>query len=310
MSNREEQPVDFRTVQGALNADGLGNLLSGLLGTLPNTTYSTSISVVDLTGVAARKVGMYCGVLILLLAFFPKASAAILSIPTPVVGSYLLVLILLLFMHGIRMVARDGLTYEKGFIVGMGFWLGTGFQQKAIFSDVIPDWLAPILSNGMTSGTLVTVILVTLLGLRRSHRKTVETHLTEAALPEVTDLIGRASAKHPEWPKPAVTKLQLAAEEVLLALIEMRQQTVDSPNDKLHMEIVTGGDGVELNIGVAPLHDDIKDLIDASQSVKPLSMSKLPFQILGELVEDLQHYHYFGLDYISLKISCTDSADD
>ncbi len=107
-----------------------------------------------------------------------------------------------------------------------------------------------------------------------------------------------------------MNKLQLAAEEVLLALIEMRQQTVDSPNDKLHVEIVTGSEGVEISIGVAPLHDDIKDLIDASQSVKPLSMSKLPFQVLGELAEDLQHYHYFGLDYISLKISCTDSADD
>ena len=59
ISNRDKVPVDFRVVQGALNADGLGNLLSGLLGTLPNTTYSTSISVVDLTGVAARKVGLF-----------------------------------------------------------------------------------------------------------------------------------------------------------------------------------------------------------------------------------------------------------
>jgi NCS2 family nucleobase:cation symporter-2/xanthine permease XanP len=309
ISNRQEQPVDFRTVQGALNADGLGNLLSGLLGTLPNTTYSTSISVVDMTGVAARKVGLFCGVLILLLAFFPKVSAAILSIPTPVVGAYLLVLILLLFMHGIRMVARDGLSYEKGFVVGMGFWLGTGFQQKAIFNDVIPDWLAPILGNGMTSGTLVTVILVALLGLRRSRRRSVETHLNEAAIPQVRDLIGQASASNPEWPKPTVEKLHLAAEEVLLALIEMREQTADSPTDKLHMEIVTSGDMVELSVGVAPLHHEIKDLIDASKSSKPMSMSKLPFQILGDVVEDLQHYHYFGLDYIALTIRCTDRQE-
>jgi NCS2 family nucleobase:cation symporter-2/xanthine permease XanP len=306
ISNRDKVPVDFRVVQGALNADGLGNLLSGLLGTLPNTTYSTSISVVDLTGVAARKVGLFCGALILLLAFFPKASAAILAIPTPVVGSYLLVLILLLFMHGIRMVARDGLTYEKGFIVGMGFWLGAGFQQKAIFPDVIPEWLAPILGNGMTSGTVVTVILVALLGLRRSHRKSVETHLTEAAMPEVRELIGHAHARNPDWSPPVAERLQLAAEEVVLALIEMRENTTESATDKLHMEIVTGGETVELSVGVAPLHDDIKDLIDASMSSKPMSMSKLPFQILGELVEDLQHYRYFGLDYISLTIRCSD----
>jgi NCS2 family nucleobase:cation symporter-2/xanthine permease XanP len=308
MSNRDERPVDYRTVQGALNADGLGNLLSGLLGTLPNTTYSTSISVVDLTGVAARKVGFFCGVLILVLAFFPKVSAAILSIPTPVVGAYILVLILLLFMHGVRMVARDGLSYEKGFVVGMGFWLGMGFQHKAIFADRIPDWLAPILGNGMTSGTLVTLILVALLGLRRSHRKSVETHLTEAAMPQVEDLIGQAWSKNPNWPASAVEKLQLAGKEVLLALMEMRDRASETPTDKLHMEIVTSGETVELSVGVAPLHDDIKDLIDASQSSKPMGMSKLPFQILGELVEDLQHYRYFGLDYISMTIRCDDSG--
>ena len=44
VSRREPRATDFRVVQGALNADGVGNLLSGLAGTLPNTTYSSSIS--------------------------------------------------------------------------------------------------------------------------------------------------------------------------------------------------------------------------------------------------------------------------
>ena len=37
-----------------MSADGVGNLLSGLMGTVPNTTYSTSVSVTALTGVGAR----------------------------------------------------------------------------------------------------------------------------------------------------------------------------------------------------------------------------------------------------------------
>ena len=44
VSRREHHATDFRVVQGALNADGVGNLLSGLTGTLPNTAYSSSIS--------------------------------------------------------------------------------------------------------------------------------------------------------------------------------------------------------------------------------------------------------------------------
>ena len=53
VSRRRHRATDFRVVQGALNADGTGNLLSGLAGTLPNTTYSSSISLAEVTGIAA-----------------------------------------------------------------------------------------------------------------------------------------------------------------------------------------------------------------------------------------------------------------
>ena len=58
VSRRRPQATDFRVVQGCLNADGLGNFLSGVAGTLPYTTYSTSISLAEVTGVAARRVGV------------------------------------------------------------------------------------------------------------------------------------------------------------------------------------------------------------------------------------------------------------
>ena len=37
-SHRTAAPVDFKVVQRGLNADGVGNLLSGLAATVPNTT--------------------------------------------------------------------------------------------------------------------------------------------------------------------------------------------------------------------------------------------------------------------------------
>ena len=58
VSRRRPRTTDFRVIQGALNADGLGNVLSGLAGTAPNTTYSSSIPLIALTGVAARRVGV------------------------------------------------------------------------------------------------------------------------------------------------------------------------------------------------------------------------------------------------------------
>jgi NCS2 family nucleobase:cation symporter-2/xanthine permease XanP len=106
VSRRGNAPVDFKAVQGAVNADGLGNLLAGLAGTLPNTTYATSISVADLTRVAARRVGIYGGIIILCVAMFPKVSALLRAVPDPVAGAYVLVLIVLLFGQG-RALLRE-----------------------------------------------------------------------------------------------------------------------------------------------------------------------------------------------------------
>ena len=91
VSQRNQRATDFRVVQGALNADGMGNLLSGILGTLPNTTYSSSVSLAEITGIGARSVGVVIGVLFFVLAFFPKVTAILIAIPGPVAGAYVTV---------------------------------------------------------------------------------------------------------------------------------------------------------------------------------------------------------------------------
>ena len=137
VSRRRPQATDFRVVQGALNADGVGNLLSGLAGTLPNTTYSTSISLAEVTGIGARRVGVIIGVIIFALAFFPKFAALLIAIPAPVAAAYILVLIALLFVQGMKIVVHDGLDHRKASVAGMAFWIGVGFQNGWIFPDLL-----------------------------------------------------------------------------------------------------------------------------------------------------------------------------
>ena len=112
ISWRQPRAVDFRAVQGAVAADGVGNLLSGLAGTVPNTTYSSSISIAELTGVGARSVGIAVGAVFLALAFLPKALAVVLAIPGPVAAAYLTVLLAIALRrrHEGGLPGRDGLS--------------------------------------------------------------------------------------------------------------------------------------------------------------------------------------------------------
>ena len=177
VSWRKPRAVDFRAVQGAVGADGVGNLLSGLAGTVPNTTYSTSIAVVELTGVGARSVGIATGALFIVLAFSPKALAVILAIPDQVVAAYITVILALIFILGMKMVIQDGINYRTGLIAGVSFWIGFGFETQSIFPEFFSEFAGGFLQNGITAGGL-TAILLTLfqkLGVSRSSR--VETEL-------------------------------------------------------------------------------------------------------------------------------------
>ena len=149
---RKPRAVDFRAVQGAVAADGAGNLLSGLAGTVPNTTYSTSIAITELTGVAARSVGVWIGIVFAAAAFLPKVSALLLAIPSPMAAAYVTVLLSLLFVLGMRIVVQGGVDYRKATIAGTAFWIGVGFQNQVIFADHLGEWWGALLGNGMTAG--------------------------------------------------------------------------------------------------------------------------------------------------------------
>ena len=154
VSWRRQRPVDFRAVQGTVTVDGMSNLLCGVAGTVPNTTYSLAAPLIEITGVAARAVAVATGAVFLALAFLPKALALVLAIPGPVVGAYLLVLVALLFLIGIGTAMQDGMDLRKGVIVGVSFWLGVGVQNGAIFPEFVSEFAGGFFSNGITAGGL------------------------------------------------------------------------------------------------------------------------------------------------------------
>ena len=165
VSWRDRRATDYRAVQGAVATDGLGNLLSGLLATVPNTTYSSSVSIVEITGIAARRVGVCIGLIFCVLAFLPKLTQLLLIIPDPVIGAYAMVIIAVLFVLGTRIVVQDGMDYRKATIVGFSFWVGVGFQSGQISTEGLTPFLQQLLANGMTSGGLTALLLTAFMEL-------------------------------------------------------------------------------------------------------------------------------------------------
>ena len=301
---RKPRAVDFRAVQGAVAADGAGNLLSGLAGTVPNTTYSTSIAITELTGVAARTVGVWIGIVFATAAFLPKVAALLLAIPSPVAAAYITVLLSLLFVLGMRIVVQGGVDYRKATIAGVAFWVGVGFQNQAIFADRLGEWWGALLGNGMTAGGLTAIALTLFMELTGPRSRRVETALGVEALPEVTGFL-REFASGRSWGDDAVQRLCSAGEETLLSLAQPEGDAESVGNRRLLVIARGSRKAAELEFIAAPGEENLEDrmvLLTERGGGAPAER-EISLRLLRHYASSVRHQQYHDTDIVTVRVA-------
>lgn len=302
VSWRRPRAVDYRAVQGAVAADGLGNLLSGLMGTVPNTTYSSSIAVTELTGVASRMVGVVVGLAFVLVAFIPKFLAVVLAIPDPVAGGFLIVLLSMLFVIGMKLVLQDGIDYRKGLVVGVGFWIGVGFQNDAIFPAMLSDFAGGLLRNGMTAGGLTAILMTLFLEITSPRRHRMESDFDLAALPKIREFL-EGFASRQGWHKETADRLVAASEETLLTLIPRDGET--SQPRRLLLVAHREGDSAVLELVAATGEGNLQDRIELlgdERAVETPEEMEVSLRLLRHFASSVHHQQYHDTDIITLQV--------
>ena len=307
VSWRDKRAIDFRQVQGAVAADGVGNLLSGIAGTVPNTTYSSSVAVVELTGVASRRVGIALGCILFFAAFCPKLLALILAIPEPVVASFATILIAMLFVLGIKIIIEDGMDFRKGLIVGSSFWIGVGFQNGLIFPDQISPLFKIFLGNGMTSGAMVAIAMTVFLELSEPKRHKIQIPLLITELPRLKEFIQNFSSKY-GWDEAMTERLYSITEETISSLIHEKKNfsETDSQRDLL-LTAKRDGDNANLEFIVASAGSNLEDQIMV-MSEKPTdgpSEKEISLRLLRHLASSVNHQQYYNTDIVTVRVEET-----
>ena len=305
VSWRRQRPVDFRAVEGTVTVDGLGSLLCGLAGTIPNTTFSMAASLIEITGVAARAVAITTGAIFVVLAFLPKALAVVLAIPGPVVGAFLLATVGLLFMVGVRMVMQDGLDTRKGVIVGVSFWLGVGFQNGAIFPEFVTDFAGGILANGITAGGLAAILMTLIVDLSGSRPVRMEAGFAVSALPAIREFLSRFAARN-GWDDAMADRLDAAAEETLLSLLRPEENTEDPERPRrLRLSASKGEGGAVLEFIVAPGEENVQErmaVLTAGAGDTPVEQ-EISLRLLRHLASSVRHQQYHDLDIVTVQVN-------
>ncbi len=301
VSRRRPRATDFRTVQGALNADGVGNLLSGLLGTLPNTTYSSSIAIAEVTGVAARRVGVAIGLALLALAFLPKLTAILIAIPPAVAAAYLIVLLGLLFVQGMQLVVREGVNHRTAAVAGVAFWLGVGFQNGWIFPELIEGGFAEVLlGNGMAAGTLVAVLMTAFIEATGPRRRRLRVPLDGKALARLTEFLAAFAARE-RWDEPSAQRLTAAGEETL-AVLEQHGEDAEGRR-QLVVAVRAEGSAAELEFATVLAGGNVEDRLAYLGELPPVpDEGEVSFRLLRHHASSVRHQQYHGADVISVTV--------
>ena len=304
VSWRKPRAVDYRVVQGAVAADGTGNLLSGLTGTVPNTTYSTSVSITELTGVASRRVGVTIGVSFIVMAFLSKFLALVLAIPDAVVAAYVTVLMALLFVVGMKIVVEEASDYRKGLIAGVAFWIGVGFQSNLIFPEYLEGFASGFLENGMTAGGLVAVALQLFMETTQSRRHRLRTDLTLSELPRIREFLDSFTARH-GWAAPMSERLGAVAEETLLTLLDgvpteddpagrVLRITASKQDERAVLEFVAAAQGENIEDRLAVLGEPAAD--------RPVERD-VSLRLLRHYAASVLHQQYHELEIVTVHVN-------
>ena len=299
----ENRAVDFRAAQGAVAADGAGNLLSGLAGTMPLGFRPTGASMVEITGISSRRIGVSLGAALVVLAFVPKALAVILAIPGPVITAFVGVTMATIFIIGMRVIIQDGIDYRKGLIVGISFWIGVGFQSGAILPEHVSAFAGAFLKNGMLTGGIAAIVMTVLVELTKSRRRRIEVDLDPSALHELRAFIG-AFASQRGWDARMADRLDAVCEEALLTLQQEDETGADIGRRRLRLTARGEDGGAVLEFVASKGEENIQDRIAllGEASAGAMIEREVSLRLLRHLASSVRHQQYHDTDIVTVRV--------
>ena len=300
---RRPRAIDFRGVQGTLNAGGIGVLLSGIAGILPALIYlPSSVALINFTGVAARRTGFIIGAMLIGLALLPKVVAVLLTIPRPVTGAILMVVMGLIFVEGVRTVIQDGFNQRKAVIVGVSLSIGIGLQVHDILTDALGSPWGAAFGNGIVVSVLAAVLLSIVMGMTLARSRRMETELDIAALPDVDDFL-RDVGSRARWNEASLERLRAAGEETLSSMLQLRDDYEGDQPPRLVIIAHPQSGTMEIEFLAVSPEENIEDRLAymSEQAAEP-DVGEISFRLLRHFASSVRHRKYHGIDIVTVRV--------
>lgn len=241
MDDADWRRPDMRQAARGIQANGLSDVLCGLIGSMTNGSSSANIGLCHASRATTRYAGLATAGILLIIAFLPQVTLALTLIPTPVIGAIEFYAAAFLIASGIDLVASRQLDTRGVFIIGISLVVGVALMMMPGVADGVPALLHPLVGSGfiMTGVLAIVLNLLFRLGIRKTQVQEIDTD-GPATTVQVTDFIERVGGA---WAarRDVVRRAALAAVEVV--------EAIDLDGDGRRVTAVIGSfDELNLNI--------------------------------------------------------------
>lgn len=149
----------WKRLSGGVLADGITSTVAAFFGGFPSATYAQNNGVIQITGVASRRVGYMMAAILAVLGLVPAVGRWITVLPPPVLGGLALMMFGLVAVAGVRLLLTAGLGQREGVIVALSLGVGLGLPTQPALLASLPGWLHGLLESGISSGGLTALVL-------------------------------------------------------------------------------------------------------------------------------------------------------
>lgn len=153
----------LKRIRAGILGDGLNSLLAAVFCTFPNTTFGQNNGVIQMTGIASRKVGFFVAGVFVILGVFPFIGAILQAIPKPVLGGATLVMFAMVAVGGVKILTCEPLNQRNSLITACSLGMGLGVMMVGNILNQLPAWIGNIFVSPVTTAGLTAIVLTILL---------------------------------------------------------------------------------------------------------------------------------------------------
>jgi len=159
-------------IKNGVLGDGVNSAIAAAFNTFPNTTFSQNNGVIQLTGIASRHVGVWIGIILVIMGLFPHVGSILRALPASVLGGATIVMFGTVAVAGIKILSTVNMNRRNMLILAVSFGMGLGVLLVPQFAGALASniggtfgkLMGSIFSSAITTGGITVLIMTALMG--------------------------------------------------------------------------------------------------------------------------------------------------